>query len=409
MANNNFKNFIWNAIGLTLNSFNSLFFLIAVKRINGLGESGIFTYAFALCTMLFYFSIFYNRTYQVSDYNKKYTFNQYFTVRIITIIISLLFVLLFSFVNHFNLDKTLIILFLMAFKCIEAMSECFYAVLQSNEKLYKTGISLTIKTVVGFILFVLVDLLSKSIVFSLIAYCLFNLLIMLIYDYNQMKKINITKIVLDKSKVKDIIMDTYALCIFTILCVYIINAQKYIMTYFSSNELQSIFGMIIMPGTIVSLLGNYILYPFVNKITNNLKEHKIKNIVKITIMICMILLIIGLLMLIILFFAGIPILNFIYAINLMEYKMAFLILFVGAILSAISIIISNVLTILRDNNRQLIIYAFVSIATTIASIILIKLNGILGASIAYCLSQVICLVLFIVLYIFDIKKLSKGE
>ena len=409
MANNNFKNFIWNAIGLTLNSFNSLFFLVAVKRINGLGESGIFTYAFALCTILFYFSIFYNRTYQVSDYNKKYTFNQYFTVRIITIIISLLFVLVFSLVNEFNINKTLIILFLMVFKCIEAMSECFYAVLQSNEKLYKTGISLTIKTVGGFILFVLVDLLSKSIVFSLIAYCLFNLLIMLVYDYKQMKKINITKIVLDKSKVKDIIMDTYALCIFTILCVYIINAQKYIMTYFSSNELQSIFGMIIMPGTIVSLLGNYILYPFVNKITNNLKEHKIKNIVKITIMICMTLLIIGLLMMIILFFAGIPILNFIYAINLMEYKMAFLILFVGAILSAISIIISNVLTILRDNNRQLIIYAFVSIVTTIASIILIKSNGILGASIAYCLSQVICLVLFIVLYIFDIKKLSKGE
>ena len=81
----------------------------------------------------------------------------------------------------------------------------------------------------------------------------------------------------------------------------------------------------------------------------------------------------------------------------------------AAILSAISIIVSNILTILRDNRRQLIIYAFVSIITTIVSIILIRSNGILGASIAYCLSQVVCLLLFIILYIFDIRRLYKGE
>ncbi len=404
-----FKNFIWNAIGLTLNSFNSLFFLMAINRINGLNDSGIFTYAFALCTTTFYFSVFYNRTFQVSDYNKKYSFNQYFSLRVITIIISLLFVILFSLVNGFDMYKLLVIVFLMIFKCIEAMSECFYAVLQSDEKLYKTGISLSVKTFIGFSLFVIIDILTKSMILSLLSYCIFDLLVMYFYDYKEMKKVNNIKLKIDNSKMGKIIKDTYSLCIFTILCVYIINVQKYVMTYYSSNELQSIFGMIIMPGTIVSLLGNYILYPFVSKISNNLKDSNYNNIIKITVMICLSLLVIGLVMIVVLFFIGIPILNIIYGVDLIDYKIPFLILFIGAIFSAVSIILSNVLTILRDNKNQLYIYGFISIITTIVSVLLINNSGVIGASISYLVSQIICLLLFICLYVIDIKKLRRGE
>ena len=35
------KNFIWNIVGTGLNSFNSLFFLIILKRINGMNDAGI--------------------------------------------------------------------------------------------------------------------------------------------------------------------------------------------------------------------------------------------------------------------------------------------------------------------------------------------------------------------------------
>ena len=47
------KNFIWNSIGTGFNSFNSLFFLILVTRINGLVEAGIFSIAYATSTILY--------------------------------------------------------------------------------------------------------------------------------------------------------------------------------------------------------------------------------------------------------------------------------------------------------------------------------------------------------------------
>ena len=38
MKNNLKKNVIWNTLGLTFNSFNSLFFLIIINRINGIDD-----------------------------------------------------------------------------------------------------------------------------------------------------------------------------------------------------------------------------------------------------------------------------------------------------------------------------------------------------------------------------------
>ena len=39
------KNFIWNTLGTGLNAFNSLFFMIAVTRLNGIDDAGIFSIA----------------------------------------------------------------------------------------------------------------------------------------------------------------------------------------------------------------------------------------------------------------------------------------------------------------------------------------------------------------------------
>ena len=46
------KNFIWNTIGSTFNSFTSLLFMIVLTRINGTNQSGIFAFCFSLACLL---------------------------------------------------------------------------------------------------------------------------------------------------------------------------------------------------------------------------------------------------------------------------------------------------------------------------------------------------------------------
>ena len=61
--NNTKKNFVWNMIGATVNSFTSLIFMIVVTRINGTKEAGIFTFAFSLACLLQVISNYSGRTF----------------------------------------------------------------------------------------------------------------------------------------------------------------------------------------------------------------------------------------------------------------------------------------------------------------------------------------------------------
>ena len=67
------KNVIWNAIGTTFNSFNSLFFMIIVTRMNGIDQSGVFTMAFSLACLFCIFAGYEGRVYQVTDVNADFS------------------------------------------------------------------------------------------------------------------------------------------------------------------------------------------------------------------------------------------------------------------------------------------------------------------------------------------------
>ena len=71
------KNFVWNMIGLTLNSFISLFYLIIITRINGIENTGIFSFLFTLSLILYTICLYGGRVYQVSDIKGEFNSQQY--------------------------------------------------------------------------------------------------------------------------------------------------------------------------------------------------------------------------------------------------------------------------------------------------------------------------------------------
>ena len=191
---NNAKDFTWNAVGLTLNACNSLFFLIVVRFINGLDVAGIFTYAFALCIFLYTFVIFYNRSFQVSDNKNKFSFNDYLTCRIITSIVGFIFIIIFAIANSFSFLETSTVLLLSIFRIIEAISDCFYGAIQKKNKLYQTGISLSLKATFGLLAFFVIDFATKNLSLAIIALIIVNLLVFAIYDFNNFRKLYSNKI-----------------------------------------------------------------------------------------------------------------------------------------------------------------------------------------------------------------------
>lgn len=406
IKNNDRKNFIWNSIGLTLNSFNSLFFLIVVKLVNGMDIAGIFTYAFSICCLFYFLAIYYNRVYQVADYKNRFTLNQYFTARMITSISSILFLLLFSIISGFSFTKTIIIIAIMAFKMVEAISDCFYGQIQKDGKLYNVGISYAIKAIFGLVLFIIVDIVTKNLFISILTLVIVNSFILLFYDIPILKLNYKPKIKFDFSKVDNLLKITFPIFAFSFLQNYLASNQKYIMTYFLSNELQTIFGILIMPATVLNLFGSYLILPYVPKLTLMHKENKMIEMKKTVYNLLKYLLLFGLIALLGTYIFGIPVLNIVYNIRLDAYKTLLLLIIAASILNASCMIISSVLTVMNINKKQIFMFLILSLFSTILSSILIMQFKLTGAVLSYLLSYIVAIFVFIVTYIKETKRIQ---
>ena len=178
-----FKNFIWNTIGTGFNSFNSLFFLIIVTRINGLEAAGIFSIAYATATILYTLALYSGRLCQVTDIENKISDKDYIANRTLTCIIMLIGAAIYLGLKQYTPFKTGVFVMLAIFKGLEAFSDILYGIMQKNGVLYKAGQSLTAKGFIGVVLFGLINYFTKDLVLACLSLVIINLIILIIYDY----------------------------------------------------------------------------------------------------------------------------------------------------------------------------------------------------------------------------------
>jgi hypothetical protein len=79
------KDYIWNSIGSFLQSAISPILLIVITRLNGVGDSGLFSFAMSLSVVFWAISLWGGRTYQVSDVKKEFSSDCVTNVAVFTI------------------------------------------------------------------------------------------------------------------------------------------------------------------------------------------------------------------------------------------------------------------------------------------------------------------------------------
>ena len=155
------KQYLWNTIGVSINSFISLLYLIIVTRFNGLNHVGVFSFVFSFSLIIYAITSFGGRIYQVSDVDEFET-THYFSFRFISslvgIIIALLYIILFdSFDNRF-----LLIVFWLLIRIIESFSDVIYGIFQRHHRIDLVGKSLVIKNVINLLVFLFFILLQDQ-------------------------------------------------------------------------------------------------------------------------------------------------------------------------------------------------------------------------------------------------------
>ena len=377
------KNFIWNTLGTGLNAFNSLFFMIAVTRINGVDNAGVFTIAFSTACIIYVIGIYAGRIYQVTEPDKTITNKEYIVNRITTTILMIILVIVFCLIRQYTAFKTTIFILLTTYKALEAFSEVIYGILQKNEKLDKVGKSLFFKSIISIILFVLVDYITKNLIIAICAMLLANIMMIIFYDFRNSKEYIEINSKVNKDNVLKIFKLGFYTFIIAFLGMYILNAPKYAIDSYLEDNYQTIFGIIVMPATVIGLVAQFLIHPYLNKILEIYEKRNLKELKKIIMKLILAIIGVGIVSSILAYFLGPEVLGIIYGIDLSLYRVNLLIIIIASTIYTIGVIYSSVLTTVRETFSQFIIYIIISAFALIVSNVFTKSGQIDGAVWSY--------------------------
>ena len=412
------KDYIWNSLGSLLQSAISPVLLIVITRLNGIDDSGLFSFAISLSVVFWAVSLWGGRTYQVSDIKREFSSGGYVAVRFVASLIVAISAVAFCFLNGYNTTKTGLIMILVTFKILESIADSLYGVMQIHHKLYIAGISLTMKAMLGFAAFIAVDIVTKNVIYGTLAILLINMLIIFLYDILWVRRVETISI--SKKLCKEYITQavvimkrTSAVFVVVFLTMFSLNIPRYFLDKSHPDQI-GYFGIMAMPITLLGLFISFIIQPNVVNLSELLAKGKLKEFARIVGKINHITFGMGVLSVVLSYLIGVWVLNVIFGININNFRLDLTIMVIGAAANAFVSIYVNLLIIMRQFKGQFYTLLLTDILAVAVSMCLIEQLAMLGSVLVFMLISFLQVALLLFIYKRSLKDAiitdkSKGE
>ena len=404
----NKKDIIWNTAGSIISAIVSFVLAIVVIKLIGSEKGGIFSFGYStlsqIALIITYFGI---RPYHIVDVKLNFSFDDYYSHRIITsltsVIILFIYILVMFVLKKYTLYKSVVLILIIQSGVLEGFADCFDCEFQRNNKLYISGKSIFFRN-----LFYAISLVSTLIITNDLLYAciiaiftkLFLIFILSVIKYKNLLKKRINIIF---NKFSLLTKETYSLFIIAIIDILIFSLPKLLIDIYLGDVYSGLFSLYFMPVNVIYLLVNLIIKPMLTPISNmyHIDKKKYNNIfnkiIFICITICFLILILSSI------FCGIykniinVLTNDIYDSININIELIFILNMFGGALYAASAPIYYILVI--SNKQKTIMYSY--FVTLLTSLIIGKVFltsfSIIGASILFIVDNIIILIFLLLI------------
>lgn len=386
-------------VGMMVFSFSSVLLLLVVTRILGKSEAGIFSIGWAICQQMLTIGLFGTRNVQVSDIDNNYRFSDFFSLKIISILMMLMGSIIYSFLLHLSEVEIQVSFLLSVLMSSEAFADVFAGYFQKNDKIGIVGLSYIIRVLMYDLLFIISLFVFRSVTISIsIAICV-SYLWLLVFDFTLIRRTE-NMFCFDLGGLKRVIRSSIAICVSAFLTNYIVNIPKNSIALYLNNTMQTYYNILAMPSFIISLFASVIIVPMYTDIAflayNDMKKF-VKKIIKIQgllIILTATFLVLGELI-------GVPIINFLYGVDINLYRLEFGILIVSGGFSSLATFYVYIITVFSKSKFLFWVYGLVSILSTLFGNYLVQNFELFGATLNYFISTLLISfsLLFIILSI----------
>jgi len=407
---------IWNLASGFLAAMETIVMTMAVNRVIDIEASGEITIAFALGNMFRTIGLWGTRNYHVSDQKEEYSYGDYLRTRLFCIFLMILVVisyLSFSFfAENTSIHKLLVIMIIEIVFEVECYEDVIWGEYQRHGRI-DIGAKLFLIRWGSFLsTFVLMVIATKQLLPSLIVSLVVSLAVFftvvtvrvkLPVDHSDNRK----GIFINK-KQKELLLKTAPLFLVAFFTFFLNNVAKYSLDRYFDLGLQACFGFITLPTFAVEMISGFIYQPRLAGTSAYYLNHQKKIFwIEISRQMGMIILI-TIICSVAAWLIGTPVLSTVFSTDLSLYRTDLLLNVIGGGAMAFGMYLSALLTIMRRQRMQLLIYGISALGGGIFVWEAVRRFGIRGGSIGnlavYTFLSVLLFIVFIVFFFKDGKK-----
>lgn len=406
------KDYFWNTLGVFLQNATSPILLVIVTRINGIGESGLFSFAFSVAIILWMFGMWGGRTYQVSDTKKEFSHRSYIMVRLLLSVVMLGVAITFCILNGYDFIKSSVIIALVMLKAVESVADAIQGVLQMHGRLYIAGRALVYKFILGLLAFGFINFFTQDILLATLGLAVVTLIWTVLYDLREAQVFETVKLTSGQiSKTAHtaltIMKRTWPVFIVFFLTMFTLNIPRYFIDVYQSQDI-GYFGIIAMPITLVVLFATFILQPNIVRLSNAIAESNYRDFTYAIHKVLVGVLVVGVGILVSAELLGVWALEVVFAVQFDNYKTALMIMVVGGIMNALVAVFVHIFTILRHFKAPFYTLVLTNLLLVIVGGGIIKQFGINASAMLFAGVCVVQACVLFVAYILLMSRLKKA-
>ena len=410
--NVNRSSYIWNAINAILSAAQCPVILLVMTRTNGVRDAGVFSIAFAVATLMLYLGQYGLRRFQSSDINQKYSFAEYNCMRYITcgamIIASLAYCVYGIFFKDYTADKFAVIFLICMLKVIQAYADVIHGHMQQRGRLDVATKASSTRYIAEMASYIIMLIITRNLMISTFVCIGVSIIVLMLTTINAaVNYCDTLKPSISGYKFKMLAIEGFPLFASLFLNMYITNAPKYAIDAVLTDEMQAYYNLIFMPAFAIQLITHFIFNPIITTYAELWLTKTKESITKLSQLIrkqCVIIIGLTALGIAVALTIGIPILSFIFGVDLSDYKTELCVIMFGGGMLAYATYFSTVLTVIRMQNILVICYGAVAVAAKLMSNFFVSRYELMGAAVMYAGLMVILAIALAIVTVYGVRK-----
>lgn len=403
------SNFIWNSIGNFTYLVCQWLITVIIVRLADYREAGVFSLAMSITNTFYAVASWGIRTYQVSDVDNKYRDNAYIYSRYITCILAIGACGVFTILNRYDWEQSIVIIIYMFFRAVEAYIDVIHGIDQKADRMDVIGKSFLVRGVVLLLGFTLMLVITGGVLWSVVFITVSSVLVCAVYDIPKSRKMMSDYSQTSYKEIRRLLLESLPLVIYTFLMTVVNFIPRYFLEKIDGSELLGIYASIATPAVIVQAAASYIMAPFITPIAGYVEKKDVhgynallKKMLNLMFFACVVV-IVGAY-----FFKDIG-LKMLFGEEILQYSGLFMPVIFCTIATAFSWFINMLLTIYRDFKGLLIGNFMGVLCSVVISYPLITIYGLNGASIALLIAIVLIILISLCFLEYDQKKNFKSN